>query len=68
VGQGDAVVVQGRRGALLVDGGAALADGVDLGRSVVVPALVALGVQRPRGLAPPARRDERWSCHGETAR
>ena len=46
VGQGDAVLVQGRTGALLVDAGVALPDGVDLGRSVVVPALRALGVDR----------------------
>jgi len=46
VGLGDAVIVQGRRGALLVDGGWALPDGADLGRSVVVPALRALGVRR----------------------
>ena len=45
VGQGDATLVQGRRGALLVDAGSAL-PGIDLGRSVVVPALVALGVAR----------------------
>jgi competence protein ComEC len=45
VGQGDAVLVQGRRGALLVDGGTAF-EGVDLGRSVVLPALAALGVSR----------------------
>ncbi|MEB2343845.1 MAG: DNA internalization-related competence protein ComEC/Rec2 [Deltaproteobacteria bacterium] len=47
VGQGDAVLVQGRAGALLVDGGLALPDGgVDLGATVVVPALRALGVER----------------------
>jgi len=46
VGQGDAIVVQGRSGALLVDGGTALPDGTDLGRSVVAPALAALGVAR----------------------
>jgi competence protein ComEC len=46
VGQGDAILVQGERGALLVDGGTALAGGVDLGRSVVLPALGALGVTR----------------------
>jgi competence protein ComEC len=46
VGQGDAVVVQGRRGAILVDGGTARAGEVDLGRSVVLPALAALGVAR----------------------
>jgi competence protein ComEC len=46
VGQGDAIVVQGRRGALLVDAGPALPGGADLGRTVVVPALAALGVGR----------------------
>lgn len=46
VGQGDSVLVQGRRAALLVDAGTALSDGVDLGRTVVVPALAVLGVRR----------------------
>jgi competence protein ComEC len=46
VGQGDAIVVQGRGGALLVDGGTALPGGPDLGETVVVPALRALGVRR----------------------
>ncbi|HEY8493436.1 MAG TPA: DNA internalization-related competence protein ComEC/Rec2 [Myxococcota bacterium] len=46
VGQGDAVLVQGRRGVLLVDGGLALPEGPDLGARVVVPALRALGVRR----------------------
>ncbi len=46
VGQGDATLVQGRRGALLVDAGVAIPDGPDLGRRVVVPALRALGVRR----------------------
>jgi competence protein ComEC len=46
VGQGDAVLVQGRTGAMLVDGGVALPDGLDLGATVVVPALRALGVER----------------------
>jgi competence protein ComEC len=46
VGQGDAVLVQGRRGALLVDAGLAVPDGPDLGAAVVVPALRALGVAR----------------------
>src|SRR5690606_32470761 len=46
VGQGDAVLVQGRRGALLVDAGTALPGGADLGATVVVPALRALGVAR----------------------
>ncbi len=46
VGQGDATLVQGRRAAVLVDAGTALPGGPDLGRSVVVPALRALGVGR----------------------
>jgi competence protein ComEC len=46
VGQGDAVLVQGRSAALLVDAGVALPGGADLGHSVVVPALRALGVGR----------------------
>ena len=46
VGQGDALLVQGRRGAVLVDAGPATPGGVDLGRRVVVPALAALGVRR----------------------
>ncbi len=46
VGQGDAVLVQGRRASLLVDAGTALPGGVDLGRSAVLPALRALGVRR----------------------
>jgi competence protein ComEC len=46
VGQGDATLVQGRRATLLVDAGRAVPDGPDLGRSVVVPALRALGVTR----------------------
>jgi competence protein ComEC len=46
VGQGDAVLVQGRTGALLVDAGVAVPGGPDLGATVVVPALRALGVTR----------------------
>jgi competence protein ComEC len=46
VGQGDAFLVQGALGALLVDAGTALPDGLDLGRRAVVPALHALGVRR----------------------
>jgi competence protein ComEC len=46
VGQGDAVLVQGLRGALLVDAGPAMPGGADLGRAVVVPALAALGVRK----------------------
>jgi competence protein ComEC len=45
VGQGDATLVQGLGAALLVDAGTALPDGADLGASVVVPALRALGVR-----------------------
>jgi competence protein ComEC len=45
VGQGDATLVQGRNGAVLVDAGLALPDGMDLGRSVVLPGLAALGVR-----------------------
>ena len=46
VGQGDALLVQGRESTLLVDGGLALPDGLDLGRQVVLPALRALRVTR----------------------
>jgi competence protein ComEC len=46
VGQGDAVLVQGRTGALLIDAGTLVPDGPDLGARVVVPALRALGVRR----------------------
>lgn len=45
VGQGDATLVQGRRASVLVDAGTALPGGIDLGASVVVPALRALGVR-----------------------
>ena len=45
VGQGDAALVQGRRGALLVDAGPAR-DDFDAGERRVVPALRALGVAR----------------------
>ena len=46
VGQGGAVIVQGRGATLLFDGGTAFPGGVDLGRTTVVPALAALGVKR----------------------
>ena len=46
VGQGDATLVQGTRAAILVDAGTALPDGADMGASVVVPALRALGVRQ----------------------
>ena len=45
VGQGDAALVQGSRGAVLVDGGPAH-DDFDAGARRVVPALRALGVAR----------------------
>ena len=45
VGQGDAALVQGRRGAVLVDAGPAR-DDFDAGARRVVPALRALGVAR----------------------
>ncbi len=45
VGQGEAALVQGRRGAVLVDAGGAYGAG-DAGRRHVVPALRALGVAR----------------------
>ena len=46
VGSGDALLVQGRDGALLVDAGPALSGRFDRGRDAVVPALRALGVRR----------------------
>ena len=46
VGQGAAVVVQGRGAAILFDGGTAFSGAVDLGRTAVAPALAALGVTR----------------------
>jgi competence protein ComEC len=45
VGQGDAVLVEGRSGALLVDAGRVFAE-LDRGRDVVLPALRQLGVRR----------------------
>jgi competence protein ComEC len=45
VGQGDALLVEGERSAILVDAGRAIPGRFDLGRSVVVPALAALGVE-----------------------
>jgi competence protein ComEC len=44
VGHGDAIVVQGREGALLVDGALALPEGLDRGERTVLPALAALGI------------------------
>lgn len=46
VGQGDAAVVQGRRAALLIDGGTTLEGHFDAGERLVLPALGALGVRR----------------------
>ncbi|MCP4036218.1 MAG: DNA internalization-related competence protein ComEC/Rec2 [bacterium] len=46
VGQGDAIVVQGREAAVLVDGGRAMAEMFDAGRRIVVPALASLGISR----------------------
>jgi competence protein ComEC len=46
VGQGDALLVQGRSATVLVDAGRAIPGGIDRGRDSVVPALRALGVQR----------------------
>ena len=46
VGQGDAILIQTLDRAVLVDAGAALPGRFDRGRSVVVPALAALGVRR----------------------
>ena len=46
VGHGDAVLVQGRRAAVLVDAGAAWPHGPDYGAFSVLPALRALGVRR----------------------
>lgn len=45
VGQGDAILVQGRGASLLVDAGAAWGD-VDQGRRLVLPGLRALGLER----------------------
>lgn len=44
VGQGDATLVQGRSGSLLIDAGRALGDSLDMGSRVVIPGLAALGV------------------------
>ncbi len=46
MGQGDASLIQTREAAVLVDAGLAIAGGIDLGASAVVPALRALGVSR----------------------
>ncbi len=44
VGQGDALLVQGRRGVILVDAGRSIPGRLDMGARTVVPALAALGV------------------------
>ena len=44
VGQGDALLVQGRLGSVLIDGGRSIPGRLDLGQNVVVPALAHLGV------------------------
>lgn len=46
VGQGDATVVQGRTGVVLVDAGRAIEGAFDVGKRVVVPGLAALGISR----------------------
>ena len=46
VGQGDATLIQGRTATLLVDGGRAINGAFDMGARVVVPGLVALGVEK----------------------
>jgi competence protein ComEC len=51
VGQGDASLVQGRDGTLLVDAGPDPPGGFDAGRQVLLPALRALGVARLDRLA-----------------
>lgn len=42
VGQGDATLIQGRSGAVLVDAGRTIGDSFDMGRWVIVPGLAAL--------------------------
>ncbi len=44
VGQGDAILIQGRSGSVLVDAGRAMRDSFDMGRRVIVPGLAALGI------------------------
>jgi competence protein ComEC len=46
VGSGDALVLHSGEHAVLVDGGLARGDGVDFGRTRVLPALSALGIDR----------------------
>ena len=46
VGAGDAAIVQGQAGTVLVDGGVAVPEGFDAGRHAVVPALRSLGIAR----------------------
>jgi competence protein ComEC len=43
VGQGDATLIQGRSGAVLVDAGRAIGAALDMGKRVIVPGLAALG-------------------------
>lgn len=45
VGQGDAILLQGRSGSLLVDGGRRVPGLVEVGERIVVPGLAALGVE-----------------------
>lgn len=46
VGQGDAIVVQGERAAMLVDGGRRIEGRFDQGERIVLPGLRALGIPR----------------------
>jgi DNA internalization-related competence protein ComEC/Rec2 len=46
VGQGDSVVLQGRRATVLIDAGRSFVHGGGMGRSVVAPGLRALGIAR----------------------
>jgi competence protein ComEC len=46
VGQGDATLIQGHAATLLVDAGRAIEGAFDMGERVVVPGLVALGVEK----------------------
>ena len=46
VGQGDAILLQGRQANILIDGARAVSGKFDLGQSVVLPALGALGVSQ----------------------
>ena len=46
MGQGDAILVQGRRAAVLIDAGTRIPGGVDRGHQTVIPGLAALGIRR----------------------